>query len=190
MENYFLNMELFWPASIWRLSHAEIFQGGKQKNPKDYNFQNTSLGLFRSDYFYCCDSQRIKQVEFNTIASSFGALSARLVLAQKLVMIHSGQKCLPRVANVSEGGNEEWRRATPTSISIFVLILIIYIWSFYHHWLQNAKTSTLKLAGFLISYIVYGGKGADSAHFGKHSLTLPHFHSRSTNSMSYESWHI
>ena len=94
MENYFLNMELFWPASIWRLSHAEIFQGGKQKNPKNYNFQNTSLGLFRSDYFYCCDSQRIKQVEFNTIASSFGALSARLVLAQKLVMIHSGQKWL------------------------------------------------------------------------------------------------
>ena len=92
-------MELFWPASIWRLSHAEIFQGGKQKkNPKNYNFQNTSLGLFRSDYFYCCDSQRIKQVEFNTIASSFGALSARLVLAQKLVMIHSGQKCLPWVA--------------------------------------------------------------------------------------------
>jgi len=48
--------------------------------------QNTSLGLFRSDYFYCCDSQRIKQVEFNTIASSFGALSARLVLAQKYIL--------------------------------------------------------------------------------------------------------
>lgn len=43
--------------------------------------QNLSLGLFRSDYMvHQSDVQitpTIKQVEFNTIASSFGGLSAQ-----------------------------------------------------------------------------------------------------------------
>ena len=51
----------------------------------NFYFQACSLGLFRSDYFFCCLHQGIKQVEFNTIASSFGAISSTLVQAQKSV---------------------------------------------------------------------------------------------------------
>lgn len=44
-------------------------------------FQNLSLGLFRSDYMVhqasLGDPPTIKQVEFNTIASSFGGLSSQ-----------------------------------------------------------------------------------------------------------------
>ena len=47
--------------------------------------QTNDLGLFRSDYFYCCDTQMIKQVEFNTIASSFGGITPLLVQAHTLV---------------------------------------------------------------------------------------------------------
>jgi hypothetical protein len=32
--------------------------------------------------------------------------------------------------------------------------------------------------------------GVESTHFGKRTLNPPHFHSRPTNSISYESWHI
>lgn len=43
--------------------------------------QNLSLGLFRSDYMVhqstTDDAPTIKQVEFNTIASSFGGLSSQ-----------------------------------------------------------------------------------------------------------------
>ena len=34
------------------------------------------------------------------------------------------------------------------------------------------------------------GKGVESTHFGKRTLTPPHFHSRPTKGISYESWHI
>jgi glutathione synthase len=40
--------------------------------------QPTSLGLFRSDYLLNCDSGTVKQVEINTIASSFGGISTHL----------------------------------------------------------------------------------------------------------------
>jgi glutathione synthase len=47
--------------------------------------QNLSLGLFRSDYMVHHDSEglQIKQVEFNTIASSFGGLSSQTSLLHK-----------------------------------------------------------------------------------------------------------
>ncbi|KAK3302119.1 glutathione synthase [Chaetomium strumarium] len=47
--------------------------------------QNLSLGLFRSDYMVHQDGEhlQIKQVEFNTIASSFGGLSAQTTLLHK-----------------------------------------------------------------------------------------------------------
>ena len=32
--------------------------------------------------------------------------------------------------------------------------------------------------------------GVESTHFGKRTLNPPHFHSRPTNSISYESWHF
>jgi glutathione synthase len=44
-------------------------------------FKNLSLGLFRSDYMVhrstTDNAHTIKQVEFNTIASSFGGLSSQ-----------------------------------------------------------------------------------------------------------------
>ena len=33
-------------------------------------------------------------------------------------------------------------------------------------------------------------RGVESTHFGKRTLPPPHFHSRPTNSISYESWHM
>jgi len=53
--------------------------------------QNLSLGLFRSDYFYDCDESSlnglgIKQVEFNTVASSLGSLVSVVCSAQKYIL--------------------------------------------------------------------------------------------------------
>ncbi|KAK4157886.1 hypothetical protein C8A00DRAFT_11247 [Chaetomidium leptoderma] len=52
---------------------------------KEGYVQNLSLGLFRSDYMVHQDGDnlQIKQVEFNTIASSFGGLSAQISLLHK-----------------------------------------------------------------------------------------------------------
>lgn len=54
-------------------------------------YQNLSLGLFRSDYMVHQDtpesSPQIKQVEFNTIASSFGGLSAQTTLLHKYTLL-------------------------------------------------------------------------------------------------------
>lgn len=42
-------------------------------------FQSLSLGLFRSDYLMQKpDCNKIKQVEFNTVAASFGAMTSNL----------------------------------------------------------------------------------------------------------------
>lgn len=42
-------------------------------------FQSLSLGLFRSDYLMqCTENNSIKQVEFNTVAASFGAITSYL----------------------------------------------------------------------------------------------------------------
>jgi hypothetical protein len=52
--------------------------------------QNLSLGLFRSDYMVHQNTTdaapTIKQVEFNTIASSFGGLSSQTSRLHKLVI--------------------------------------------------------------------------------------------------------
>lgn len=51
--------------------------------------QNLSLGLFRSDYMVHQDTSdpssvpKVKQVEFNTIAASFGGLSSQTCLLHK-----------------------------------------------------------------------------------------------------------
>ena len=47
--------------------------------------QPMSLGLFRCDYFFCCQKGSCLQVEFNTVASSFGGISSKLSQAHKLV---------------------------------------------------------------------------------------------------------
>ena len=48
--------------------------------------QPKSLGLFRSDYFFCTQKGSNLQVEFNTVASSFGGLSTELSNAHKSVL--------------------------------------------------------------------------------------------------------
>ncbi|XP_055844624.1 glutathione synthetase-like isoform X2 [Episyrphus balteatus] len=46
-----------------------------------------SLGLFRSDYLaHCYEGNDIKQVEFNTIASSFGGISTHMTPLQSFVL--------------------------------------------------------------------------------------------------------
>ena len=53
-----------------------------------------SLGIFRSDYMIHKDPSKldanpeIKQVEFNTIASSFGGLSTKVSALHKYVLAH------------------------------------------------------------------------------------------------------
>jgi len=52
--------------------------------------QEIQCGLFRSDYFYCLLNGGLKQVEFNTIASSFGCLTSQLVNQYKYVVQEAG----------------------------------------------------------------------------------------------------
>ncbi|KAL2271667.1 hypothetical protein VTJ83DRAFT_1038 [Remersonia thermophila] len=62
--------------SLWKV-HLRVKEEGY--------VQNLTLGLFRSDYMVHQDGNKlqIKQVEFNTIASSFGGLSSRTSLLHK-----------------------------------------------------------------------------------------------------------
>lgn len=59
--------------------------------------QNLSLGLFRSDYMVHQDTSdpssvpKVKQVEFNTIAASFGGLSSQTCLLHKYDCLPSSQ---------------------------------------------------------------------------------------------------
>ncbi|CAB3229458.1 unnamed protein product [Arctia plantaginis] len=53
--------------------------------------QSLSLGLFRSDYLMQqADKYKIKQVEFNTIATSFGAISSRLPAMTRYILRQLG----------------------------------------------------------------------------------------------------
>ncbi|EOA89173.1 Glutathione synthetase [Exserohilum turcicum] len=67
-------------AKLWHI-HLEV--------KKEGYVQDVSLGLFRSDYMVHQDSSQarpssgLKQVEFNTIASSFGGLSSRVSALHK-----------------------------------------------------------------------------------------------------------
>ncbi|CAB3365664.1 Hypothetical predicted protein [Cloeon dipterum] len=51
----------------------------------------TSLGLLRSDYLLNCDSGTIKQVEINTVASSFGGISTHLGHYHRYVLQELGR---------------------------------------------------------------------------------------------------
>ncbi|CAI4211479.1 unnamed protein product [Parascedosporium putredinis] len=65
-------------ASLWKV-HERVKQEGYA--------QDLSLGLFRSDYMVHEDASglQIKQVEFNTIASSFGGLSTQTSLLHRFL---------------------------------------------------------------------------------------------------------
>ncbi|CRK30522.1 hypothetical protein BN1708_005173 [Verticillium longisporum] len=64
-------------TSLWDI-HLKVKEEGYT--------QNLSLGLFRSDYLVHQDEEgqrQVKQVEFNTIAASFGGLSCQTSLLHK-----------------------------------------------------------------------------------------------------------
>lgn len=63
-----------------------------------FYLQTHSLGLFRSDYMLDGD-MKIKQVEFNTIASSFGGLAPVVSKLHKFVLSELGK--LEQMKNVS-----------------------------------------------------------------------------------------
>ena len=91
-------------AKLWEIHHKVKGEGYVQVNSKDLSpstcnqlmpCQDLSLGLFRSDYMVHVEhgqsstsstSPQIKQVEFNTIASSFGGLASRVSRLHKYVM--------------------------------------------------------------------------------------------------------
>ncbi|KAM3961425.1 glutathione synthetase isoform 2-T2 [Aphomia sociella] len=53
--------------------------------------QSISLGLFRSDYLmHVADENRIKQVEFNTVAASFGAITSNLPAMSRYILRQLG----------------------------------------------------------------------------------------------------
>ncbi|XP_063629335.1 glutathione synthetase-like isoform X2 [Cydia splendana] len=63
--------------------------------------QTLSLGLFRSDYLMQQpDGNKIKQVEFNTIASSFGAISSNLPAMNRYILRQLG--CGDLIKNMPE----------------------------------------------------------------------------------------
>jgi len=67
---------------LWNIYETICQEGGPS--------QGVEVGLFRSDYFFCCANYCIKQVEFNTIASSFGCTTSRLVKAHKYIVGEAG----------------------------------------------------------------------------------------------------
>eukprot|EP00092_Neocalanus_flemingeri_P069964 GFUD01085827.1.p1 GENE.GFUD01085827.1~~GFUD01085827.1.p1 ORF type:complete len:481 (+),score=152.43 GFUD01085827.1:71-1513(+) len=67
---------------LWNIYETIMGEGGPT--------QEVEVGLFRSDYFCCCGSKGIKQVEFNTIASSFGCVTSKLVQLHKYVVAEAG----------------------------------------------------------------------------------------------------
>ncbi|EGO57595.1 hypothetical protein NEUTE1DRAFT_81283 [Neurospora tetrasperma FGSC 2508] len=81
-------------ANLWNV-HLRV--------KKEGYVQNLALGLFRSDYMVHQDdaSLQIKQVEFNTIASSFGGLSTQTSLLHK----HLAQHEYPLLSSSSSASN-------------------------------------------------------------------------------------
>lgn len=85
-------------ANLWKV-HCRVKEEGYVQASQITNhyvqelfsdcMQDLSLGLFRSDYMVHQDLSdpssvpRVKQVEFNTIASSFGGLSSQTCLLHK-----------------------------------------------------------------------------------------------------------
>jgi len=69
---------------LWNIYETIMNEGGPA--------QDLEVGLFRSDYFFCCGNKCIKQVEFNTIASSFGSVTSKLVMAHKYVVAEAGHR--------------------------------------------------------------------------------------------------
>jgi len=113
-------------GKLWSIYETIMSEGGPS--------QGVDVGLFRSDYFYCCGNKCIKQVEFNTIASSFGSVTSKLALAHKYVLAEAGHQEL--VKNIPEnhalevlagGLLEAWRIYNkPKSVIMFLVEDVTY----------------------------------------------------------------
>ncbi|XP_038218315.1 glutathione synthetase-like isoform X2 [Zerene cesonia] len=97
--------------------------------------QSLSLGLFRSDYLMQQpDSNRIKQVEFNTVAASFGAITSNLPTMYRYVMRQLGHgeliKNMPEnraLSGLCSGIIEAYDLfAVPSAVVIFVVEEVSY----------------------------------------------------------------
>ncbi|XP_023950218.1 glutathione synthetase isoform X2 [Bicyclus anynana] len=97
--------------------------------------QTLSLGLFRSDYLMQNpDSNSIKQVEFNTVASSFGALSSYLRDMTRYILRQLGQaellKNMPEnraLSGLCSGITEAYDLfGVPGSVVLFVVEEVSY----------------------------------------------------------------
>eukprot|EP00092_Neocalanus_flemingeri_P069966 GFUD01085829.1.p1 GENE.GFUD01085829.1~~GFUD01085829.1.p1 ORF type:complete len:482 (+),score=135.81 GFUD01085829.1:62-1507(+) len=111
---------------LWYIYETIMSEGGPT--------QELDVGLFRSDYFYCCGSKGIKQVEFNTIASSFGCVTSKLVQAHKYVVAEAGRgdllKDIPdngALEGLSGGLIEAWKiYDKPQSAILFLVEDVTY----------------------------------------------------------------
>merc|ERR1712066_320235 len=111
---------------LWNIYDAICKEGGPS--------QGVEVGLFRSDYFFCCANYCIKQVEFNTIASSFGCTTSQLVKAHKYIVAEAGQGHLAKQIpenNALEGLAgalvEAWRLYNvPGSVILFLVEDVTY----------------------------------------------------------------
>eukprot|EP00092_Neocalanus_flemingeri_P009940 GFUD01010718.1.p1 GENE.GFUD01010718.1~~GFUD01010718.1.p1 ORF type:complete len:482 (+),score=144.35 GFUD01010718.1:71-1516(+) len=106
---------------LWYIYETIMSEGGPT--------QELDVGLFRSDYFYCCGSKGIKQVEFNTIASSFGCVTSKLVQAHKYVVAEAGRgdllKDIPdngALEGLSGGLIEAWKIYDKPQSAIMFLV--------------------------------------------------------------------
>lgn len=81
-------------AVLGPVAQVDPFQGQLYSIYRQTHQQRqTTLGLFRSDYLLHADDGQPKQVEFNTVSSSFGALSSQVSkLHRDAVRAHSIQQ--------------------------------------------------------------------------------------------------
>jgi len=111
---------------LWKIYQTIIDEGGPT--------QAKEVGLFRSDYFFCCANSCIKQVEFNTIASSLGCTTSKLCLAHKYVVAEAGYghviKDIPEnkaLEGLAGGLIEAWKLYNvPSSVILFLIEDVTY----------------------------------------------------------------
>ncbi|XP_046386680.1 glutathione synthetase-like isoform X2 [Ischnura elegans] len=96
--------------------------------------QSVSLGLLRSDYLHNCATDNIKQVEINTIASSFAGISVQITDMNRYVLQELGHAdLLPHLPEnnalqgLCGGMIEAWKLyGKPESVILFVVEDITY----------------------------------------------------------------
>eukprot|EP00092_Neocalanus_flemingeri_P030197 GFUD01032776.1.p1 GENE.GFUD01032776.1~~GFUD01032776.1.p1 ORF type:complete len:483 (+),score=157.98 GFUD01032776.1:127-1575(+) len=111
---------------LWNIYETIMGEGGPT--------QEVEVGLFRSDYFCCCGSKGIKQVEFNTIASSFGCVTSKLVQLHKYVVAEAGHSELLKdipdngaLEGLAGGLVEAWKIYNkPKSVILFLVEDVTY----------------------------------------------------------------